>query len=107
MTYIQQNTKIPVLGHSDGICHVYVDEFADIEMACKICVDSKIDYPAACNAVETILLHASLLETGGFQTITNSLKSNGSNPISQNHLMLFRRTFVQRRTLCFGESTFR
>lgn len=63
VSYIQQNTKIPVLGHADGICHIYVDAAADDAMARKICVDSKIDYPAACNAVETILVHESLVGT--------------------------------------------
>jgi len=60
VSYIQQNTKIPVLGHADGICHIYVDAAANDAMAQRICVDSKIDYPAACNAVEKILAHESL-----------------------------------------------
>lgn len=55
--YIQENTKIPVLGHASGICHIFVDESADIELANKVCVDAKVQYPSACNAVETILVH--------------------------------------------------
>ncbi|OGI00366.1 MAG: glutamate-5-semialdehyde dehydrogenase [Candidatus Melainabacteria bacterium GWF2_37_15] len=60
--YIQENTKIPVLGHTEGICHIYIDEFADLEKAVKVTVDSKVQYPAACNAVETLLIHKNIAE---------------------------------------------
>jgi glutamate-5-semialdehyde dehydrogenase len=54
---IQNSTKIAVMGHADGVCHAFVDADAEPEMACRILVDAKTDYPAACNALETIILH--------------------------------------------------
>jgi glutamate-5-semialdehyde dehydrogenase len=58
--YIQSNTRIPVLGHSEGICHIYVDNQADLQKALDVCYDAKVQYPAVCNAVETLLVHKAI-----------------------------------------------
>jgi len=55
--FIQENTRIPVLGHADGICHLFIDIEANLEMGLSVALDSKIQYPAACNAIETLLVH--------------------------------------------------
>ncbi|MCM1010720.1 MAG: glutamate-5-semialdehyde dehydrogenase [Fusobacterium sp.] len=55
--FIKENTKIPVLGHADGICHIFVDESADLALASRVIIDAKTQYPSACNAVETLLIH--------------------------------------------------
>lgn len=78
--FIKENTKIPVLGHADGICHIFVDESADFDMAKNIIIDAKTQYPSACNAVETVLIHENFaraeellkeLENAGIKIISN------------------------------------
>ena len=74
--YIKENTKIAVLGHADGICHIYIDKFADWEKATPIIVDAKTQYPSACNAVETILLHKNIAREY-LPILFNALKKSG------------------------------
>ncbi|ODQ63608.1 gamma-glutamyl phosphate reductase [Nadsonia fulvescens var. elongata DSM 6958] len=69
---IKDNTKIPVMGHADGICSIYVDIDADAEMAARIVVDAKTNYPAGCNAVETLLVNSSIATTK-FIKVTQAL----------------------------------
>jgi glutamate-5-semialdehyde dehydrogenase len=59
--YVKENTKIPVLGHADGLCSAYIHSDANVDTAVKVIVDSKTDYPAACNALESLLVHEDIL----------------------------------------------
>jgi glutamate-5-semialdehyde dehydrogenase len=73
--YVQDNTRIPVLGHADGICHLYVDSEANINKAIAITIDSKTHYPSACNAIETLLIHQSIA-TKFLPLIIDKLQAN-------------------------------
>jgi len=77
VSYIKANTKIPVLGHADGVCHVYIDSSADSDTACKIAVDAKTHYPSACNAMETLLLHQDTLSNGVATNVLMALRVAG------------------------------
>ena len=75
--FIKDNTHIPVMGHADGICHVYVDSRADAGTAERVIIDAKTDYPAACNAAETLLLHADTVSSGLADRLLRGLRSAG------------------------------
>ncbi|KHG23088.1 Delta-1-pyrroline-5-carboxylate synthase [Gossypium arboreum] len=77
VSQINNSTKIPVLGHADGVCHVYVDKSANPDMAKKIVRDAKIDYPAACNTMETLLLHQDLSNNDLLKELLAELRREG------------------------------
>eukprot|EP00475_Leptophrys_vorax_P032236 TRINITY_DN49604_c0_g1_i5.p1 TRINITY_DN49604_c0_g1~~TRINITY_DN49604_c0_g1_i5.p1 ORF type:complete len:309 (-),score=38.49 TRINITY_DN49604_c0_g1_i5:135-1061(-) len=77
VNHIKTHTKISVLGHADGVCHVFVDKAANLKMAKKIVLDAKTDYPAACNAMETLLIHQDLVDSGAAEELITELKENG------------------------------
>jgi len=77
--HIQTHTKIPVMAHADGVCHMYIDINADAAKATRLAIDSKCDYPSACNALECLLIHRTLLQENGsaVHEILNGLKAAG------------------------------
>lgn len=77
VTLIKNNTKIPVMGHAEGICHIYIDVEADMAKATRIVLDAKTDYPSACNAVETLLIHRDLLNGGKVDLLLRDLRASG------------------------------
>lgn len=78
--FIKDNTKIPVLGHADGICHIFVDESADYSKTLKIIIDAKTQYPSACNSVETLLVHVQFPLK---EKLLEDLKSEGIELVSE------------------------
>ena len=69
--HIQQHSRVPVLAHADGICHVYWDQAASLSKAMEIIIDAKTEYPAVCNAMETLLIHEQIPENEIKQLLTN------------------------------------
>ncbi|KAF1793420.1 Gamma-glutamyl phosphate reductase GPR, conserved site [Phytophthora cactorum] len=77
--YIKKNTRIPVLGHAEGVCHMYIHSAADVKKAIELAIDAKTDYPAACNALESLLLDESLVTSGQDKVILVKLEEAGIN----------------------------
>jgi glutamate-5-semialdehyde dehydrogenase len=74
--FVQENTRIPVLGHADGICHLYVDQAADVAKAVEIAIDAKTQYAAACNAIETLLVHQAIAQEFLLEAVTRLQAKN-------------------------------
>lgn len=74
--YIMRNSDIPVMGHADGICHIYVDAKADLHLATKVVTDAKAQYVSVCNALETLLVHEEIA-TEWLPQLKGSLESKG------------------------------
>ncbi|EXB36719.1 Delta-1-pyrroline-5-carboxylate synthase [Morus notabilis] len=77
VSQIKESTKIPVLGHADMICHVYIDKLACMDMARSLILDAKIDYPIACNGMKTLLVHKDLSSNSGFSELIKELQHKG------------------------------
>lgn len=89
--YIMNHTRIPVMGHADGICHIYVDKDADVDKAIPIILDAKTQYVSACNTVETLLIH---------QEIAPKLVPELARVLKENHVELRGSEEIQKLTDC-------
>jgi len=77
VSYIKSHTTIPVMGHADGVCHVYVDSAANCNMALRVLVDSKTNYPSACNSAESLLFHQDNVQSGVADKLLRALRAAG------------------------------
>ncbi|KAF0683380.1 Aste57867_24592 [Aphanomyces stellatus] len=77
VAHIKKSTRIPVLGHAEGVCHMYIAAGADMAKAARLAVDAKTDYPAACNALETLLLDEHVVEAKSHQGVLDALTAAG------------------------------
>ena len=76
VAFMEQNSRIPVLGHGEGICHVFVDRAADLNKAVSVTLDSKVQYPAACNSVETLLVHKDIADAFLLRVVAELRRAN-------------------------------
>jgi len=76
VAFMERNSRIPVLGHGEGICHVFVDRAADLNKAVAVTLDSKVQYPAACNSVETLLVHKDVAADFLPRVVAELIKAN-------------------------------
>jgi glutamate-5-semialdehyde dehydrogenase len=76
VAFLEKHSRIPVLGHGEGICHVFVDSAADLNKAVSITLDSKVQYPAACNSVETVLVHKDVASSFLPRVVTELKRAN-------------------------------
>lgn len=77
VSYIKSHTKIPVMGHADGVCHVFIDQSAPLALAERVLIDSKTNYPSACNSAECLLLHSQTIDSGLADKLLRALRSSG------------------------------
>ncbi|RHY30869.1 hypothetical protein DYB32_003962 [Aphanomyces invadans] len=77
VSHIKKHTRIPVLGHAEGVCHLYIHDKADITKATKVAVDAKTDYPAACNALESLVLDERVVQRGAHRATLDALVAAG------------------------------
>ena len=96
VNYVFEHSRIPVLGHGSGICHIYIDSAADLKMAQQVIVDAKVQYPAACNSVEKVLIHQAIAEEflPALVTLCSLLASKSAAALGQSNCSRTARSFL-------------